>query len=119
MKNQKVKNISYLCKSEFNLSDSAQKEVVILPQGAEIISVNLELSKAHAGGNVSIGLDEQTNYFLNAINAATAGFSQSSKLATCAKQSAITAKMVGFGDTEEKGNLRVMYFLPSEILVEY
>lgn len=120
MKAQKVKNISYLCKCEFALVDDAKKEVVILPQGAEIVSLNLEITKECAGANVSVGLDDEVNYFLNNINAKDKGFTQSSKLATCAKQSVITAKMQGFNNNgQSKAILRVMYFLPSEILVEY
>lgn len=120
MKSQKVKNVSYFCKSEFELKDG-KKDVVILPQNAEIVSVNLEVTKGVTGGSVSIGVDEEASYFLNNIATTTAGFNQSSKWLTTKKQTQITASITGITSNTNgaKGILRVVYFLPSEILVEY
>lgn len=118
MKSQKVKNISYLCKSEFKLSGES-KEVVIVPNGAEVVSLNLEIPTAIVGGSVSIGLDDDDSFFLNAISTAKAECHQSAKLTTITKSSAITAKATGITADDAKAIIRVMYYLPSEILVEY
>lgn len=121
MKNQKVKNISYLCKAEFALANTEKKELVVLPSGAEVVSVNLEITKAHAGGAVSIGLDDEANVFLNNSATTKKGFTQSATLLTLKDNGVITAKITGCEGVSEdtKGVLRVLYFLPSEILVEY
>ncbi|CAM3303991.1 hypothetical protein [Helicobacter labetoulli] len=120
MKNQKVKNISYLCKAEFALANIEKKELVALPSGAEVVSVNLKITKARAGGTVSIGLDDEANVFLN-NSATTKSFAQSATLLTLKDNGVITAKITGCDGVSEdtKGVLRVLYFLPSEILVEY
>lgn len=121
MQNQKVKNISYLCKVEFPLVNTEKRELIALPTGAEVLCVNLEIAKAHAGGSVSIGLDDEANLFLNAVATTKKGFSQSATLHTLKDTGNITAKMSGFDGASEdlRGVLRVLYFLPSEILVEF
>ncbi|WP_104742090.1 hypothetical protein [Helicobacter ailurogastricus] len=115
---QKVKNISYLCKVEFGL-DEEGKQLVALPQGAEVLRVNLEIAKPQAGASLDIGFKDEEDYFMNDIPGDTAGFHNSEKL-YCAKVSTtINATIVGFDkDSESKAILRVHYFVPSEVVLE-
>lgn len=114
MKSQKVKNLSYLAKVEFSLQDTERKDLVVLPSGAEVLSVNLEIEDGFIG-QASIGLDEQIEFFLSKTSSSS---NQSAKVYTTQKKSIINAK-VESGDENKKAILRVLYFLPSEILVEY
>ncbi|CCB79048.1 hypothetical protein HBZC1_00620 [Helicobacter bizzozeronii CIII-1] len=115
---QKVKNISYLCKVSFKL-DATKKELALLPAGSEVLSVNLEIVTPLAGATIDIGLEGKQDYFLDNINATNKGFSQSSILLTSATTQTINATIT---DPDPKADslaiLRVLYFLPSEVLLE-
>ncbi|GMB93754.1 hypothetical protein NHP200010_14830 [Helicobacter bizzozeronii] len=115
---QKVKNLSYLCKVAFKL-DEAKKELALLPGGVEVLSVNLEIVTPLAGATIDIGLEGKPEHFLNDIPAATKGFSQSSVLLTSANTQTINAVI---NNPDPKADslaiLRVHYFLPSEVLLE-
>ncbi|WP_104740818.1 hypothetical protein, partial [Helicobacter bizzozeronii] len=115
---QKVKNISYLCKVSFKL-DEARKKLALLPAGSEVLSVNLEIVTPLTGASVDIGLEGKPDYFLGKIDAANKGFSQSSILLTSATTQTINATIAN--PDPKAGSLailRVHYFLPSEVLLE-
>ncbi|WP_104640055.1 hypothetical protein [Helicobacter bizzozeronii] len=115
---QKVKNISYLCKVYFKL-DEAKKELALLPAGSEVLSVNLEIVTPLIGASVDIGLESKQDYFLDNIDAANKGFSQSSILLTSATTQTINATIANPNpQTNSLAILRVHYFLPSEVLLE-
>lgn len=118
MQGQKVKNISYLAVVPFKLDKDSQ-EVALLPSGAEVIGLNLEIVKPLSGASVDIGLEGQENYFLDNISAANKGFSQSSVLYNAPAPTTIHATTTNPDDKKDSlAILRVHYFLPSEILME-
>lgn len=116
---QKVHSVSYLAKAEFEFKNGVY-DLVALPSGAEVVKVSLEVVGNPTTGNISVGFKDETtkNYFLTLENI-------SSKLATSAKDYTATSNKVVVAEVKNangndiKGVLRVLYFLPSVIEVEY
>ncbi|GAA6944602.1 hypothetical protein HpHUE59_15450 [Helicobacter pylori] len=116
---QKVHSVSYLAKAEFEFKNGVY-DLVALPTGAEVVKVSLEVVGNPTAGNISVGFkDEATkNYFLTLENA-------QQKVATSAKDYTATSNKVVVAEVKNangnntKGVLRVLYFLPSVIEVEY
>ncbi|BCD45139.1 hypothetical protein NHP194003_16770 [Helicobacter suis] len=142
---QYIQNIGYLAVVKFNL-DEAKKALVLLPKGAEVISLNLEIIEPlNATTTIDIGLDKAEDYFLNDIKADKKGFNQSSVLLHSNTNQSINATITNPAkvnkevepepkeNTEAKGKskevkptepklglaiLRVHYFMPSQIQIE-
>lgn len=120
MATQKVKNIVYLCVACFKL-DKAKQEVILVPKGAEVVSVNLEIIEplTNPGAQISIGLESDHDYFISRASAHDKGFHQSDVYWSVQSAQKIQASVNG---PEAKANalakLRVQYFLPSEISIE-
>ncbi|GAA7156902.1 hypothetical protein BD0047_13660 [Helicobacter pylori] len=120
---QKVHSVSYLAKAEFELKNGVY-DLVALPCGAEVVKVALEVVGNPTAGNVSVGFkdkDETTKgYFLTLEVIET-----NNKNATSAKDYTATSNKVVVAEVKNansngaKGVLRVLYFLPSVIEVEY
>lgn len=116
---QKVHSVSYLAKAEFEFKNGVY-DLVALPSGAEVVKVSLEVVGNPTAGNISVGFKDETtkNYFLTLENI-------SSKLATSSKDYTATSNKVVVAEVKNangndiKGVLRVLYFLPSVIEVEY
>ncbi|WP_104761454.1 hypothetical protein [Helicobacter cetorum] len=117
---QKVKTVSYLVKAEFDIKNGVY-DLVALPLGAEVIKCDLEVIGNPTAGTINVGFkDESTkNYFLADINANTTKNSTSAKCYTSTETKVIVAEVKSANATECKGVLRVLYFLPSEMEVEY
>ena len=122
---QRVKNISYLAKTDIDLSTlkGVSYDAVALPAGAEIMSIDLEVVEPAIGASkLDIGLksgsDHSTDAFANDVDI-TAKANHKSSVVTTAKQSAqITLEF----DTKPSAGrvvLRVVYFCPSEIMTEF
>ncbi len=118
---QKVHNVSYFAKAEFELKNGVY-DLVALPTGAEVVKVSLEVVGNLPSGRISVGFkDESTkNYFLTLEN------TDAKKEATSAKDYTATSNQVVVAEVgnassggDAKGVLRVLYFLPSVIEVEY
>ncbi len=119
---QKVHSVSYLAKAEFEFKNGVY-DLVALPTGAEVVKVSLEVvDSTLTVGNVSVGFKDETskNYFL------TLDVSTAEKIATSAKDYTATSNKVVVAEVKNanatdttKGVLRVLYFLPSVIEVEY
>ncbi len=118
---QKVHSVSYLAKAEFEYKNGVY-DLVALPTGAEVVKVSLEVVGNPTAGNISVGFKDETtkNYFLTLDST-----SENSKHATSAKDYTATSNKVVVAEvktangTDTKGVLRVLYFLPSVIEVEY
>ncbi len=119
---QKVHSVSYLAKAEFELNNGVY-DLVALPSGAEVVKVSLEVVGNPTIGTVSVGFKDETdkNYFLSLENIAS-----NNKVATSAKDYTATSNKVVVAEVKNatggdniKGVLRVLYFLPSVIEVEY
>ncbi|WP_101017458.1 hypothetical protein [Helicobacter pylori] len=119
---QKVHSVSYLAKAEFELKDGVY-DLVVLPTGAEVVKVSLEVvGSSIIAGDVTVGFKEEVkNYFLTLENIT----SSNNKHATSAKDYTATSNKVIVAQVKKanangaKGVLRVLYFLPSVIEVEY
>ncbi|WP_231202383.1 hypothetical protein [Helicobacter pylori] len=136
---QKVHSVSYLAKVEFNLKDGVH-DLVALPSGAEVVKVSLEVVKASLGvigfsegARIDIGFKDEAEkkYFLTLELGNPASLGEQSKIVKTAMSdkdyTAASNKIVAAdvrvgnydGGSNTKGVLRVVYFLPSVIEVEY
>ncbi|MFP6214079.1 hypothetical protein ACLGCV_07910 [Helicobacter pylori] len=124
---QKVHSVSYLAKAEFEFKNGVY-DLVALPTGAEVVKVSLEVVGNPTAGSVSVGFKDETtkNYFLNGINVvnnsadnADKKYATSAKDYTATSEKVVVAEVKTANGTDVKGVLRVLYFLPSVIEVEY
>ncbi|WQS73099.1 hypothetical protein KVD59_07375 [Helicobacter pylori] len=115
---QKVKTVSYLAKAEFEIKDGSYA-LVALPSGAEVVKCDLEVVGEVTTAKAFVGFkDEKVNFFLNEIDLREHKYSTSAKCYTALDAKVINAKIVN-ALANAKGVLRVLYFLPSEMEVEY
>ncbi len=118
---QKVHSVSYLAKAEFEFKDGVY-DLVALPTGAEVVKVSLEVVGNPTAGTVSVGFKDETtkNYFLKLepVNAQTKT-ATSAKDYTATDNKVVVAEVKSASGSDVKGVLRVLYFLPSVIEVEY
>ncbi|GAA9656567.1 hypothetical protein HpHCM49_10650 [Helicobacter pylori] len=116
---QKVHSVSYLAKAEFEFKNGVY-DLVALPSGAEVVKVSLEVVGNPAAGSVSVGFKDETtkNYFLTLDNA-DKKHATSAKDYTATSNKVIVAEVKNANGNDIKGVLRVLYFLPSVIEVEY
>ncbi|UOR37133.1 hypothetical protein MPF94_04090 [Helicobacter pylori] len=136
---QKVHSVSYLAKAEFSLKDGVH-DLVALPAGAEVVKVSLEVVKESlevvgfpADSHIDVGFKDEAEkkYFLtlrldnpltpNQQGRATKiAMSDKDYTATSNKVVAANVQVGNYdGSGNAKGVLRVVYFLPSMIEVEY
>ncbi len=121
---QKVHSVSYLAKAEFEFKNGVY-DLVALPTGAEVVKVSLEVVGNPTAGNVSVGFKDETtkNYFLTleniAANDANKKHATSAKDYTATSNKVVVAEVKNANGNDTKGVLRVLYFLPSVIEVEY
>ncbi|GAA7396612.1 hypothetical protein ID0642_14570 [Helicobacter pylori] len=117
---QKVHIVSYLAKAEFEFKNGVY-DLVALPTGAEIVKVSLEVVGNPTAGSVSVGFKDETikNYFLNLENINTSKNATSAKDYTATSNKVVVAEVKTANGDDVKGVLRVLYFLPSLIEVEY
>ncbi|GAA9983023.1 hypothetical protein VN0969_14750 [Helicobacter pylori] len=121
---QKVHSVSYLAKAEFEFKNGVY-DLVALPSGAEVVKVSLEVvGSSNAIGNVSVGFKDETqkNYFLTLEKIANNPNATSAKDYTATSNKVVAAEVKNANEgnnNNTKGVLRVLYFLPSVIEVEY
>ncbi|GAA7288235.1 hypothetical protein HpBGD97_09340 [Helicobacter pylori] len=117
---QKVHSVSYLAKAEFELKNGVY-DLVALPTGAEVVKVSLEVVGNPTAGTVSVGFKDETqkDYFLNLDNFPTTKNATSAKDYTATSIKVVVAEVKNANGEDIKGVLRVLYFLPSVIEVEY
>ncbi|EMH20997.1 hypothetical protein HMPREF1417_00529 [Helicobacter pylori GAM260Bi] len=117
---QKVHSVSYLAKAEFEYKNGVY-DLVALPTGAEVVKVSLEVVGSPTAGTVSVGFKDETNknYFLTLENTQTNKNATSAKDYTATSNKVVVAEVKNANGNDVKGVLRVLYFLPSVIEVEY
>lgn len=121
---QKVHSVSYLAKAEFEFKNGVY-DLVALPSGAEVVKVSLEVVGNPTAGTVSVGFKDETtkNYFLTLENIITNNvekkYATSAKDYTATSNKVVVAEVKNANGNDTKGVLRVLYFLPSVIEVEY
>ncbi|GAA7834426.1 hypothetical protein HpMS158_12640 [Helicobacter pylori] len=119
---QKVHSVSYLAKAEFGVKNGVY-DLVALPTGAEVVKVTLEVVGNHTNESISVGFKDENdkNYFLILEDIGTKKNAMSDKDYTVTSNKVVVAEVknaIGT-DTNTKGVLRVLYFLPSVIEVDY
>ncbi|GAA7161956.1 hypothetical protein BD0049_14830 [Helicobacter pylori] len=116
---QKVHSVSYLAKAEFEFKNGVY-DLVALPCGAEVVKVSLEVVGSPIAGVVSVGFKDETqkNYFLT-LEYERGKNAMSAKDYTATSNKVIVAEVKNANGDDTKGVLRVLYFLPSVIEVEY
>ncbi|GAA7387183.1 hypothetical protein BD0137_15050 [Helicobacter pylori] len=117
---QKVRSVSYLAKAEFEFKNGVY-DLVALPTGAEVVKVSLEVVGNPTAGTVSVGFKDETtkNYFLTLDNTNSNKNATSAKDYTATSDKVVVAEVKNANGNDIKGILRVLYFLPSVIEVEY
>ncbi len=118
---QRVHSVSYLAKAEFKLTNGVY-DLVALPSGAEVVKVSLEVVGNPTAGTISVGFKDETtkNYFLTLENIESTSQATSTKDYTATSNKVVVAEVKSAANTTDtKGVLRVLYFLPSVIEVEY
>ncbi|WP_100951392.1 hypothetical protein [Helicobacter pylori] len=117
---QKVHSVSYLAKAEFKFKDGVY-DLVALPCGSEVVKVSLEVVGNPTTGSVSVGFKDETqkNYFLVLENVNKDKNATSAKDYTATSNKVVVAEVKAVNGNDAKGVLRVLYFLPSVIEVEY
>ncbi|GAA9594494.1 hypothetical protein UBN80_11190 [Helicobacter pylori] len=119
---QKVHSVSYLAKAEFKFK-SGTYDLVALPAGAEVVKLSLEVEGNINDGAVGLGFksENKSDYFLF-VNA-SAFANNKDKTITLARDYTVTSNKSVVAtidnDNDAKCILRVLYFLPSVIEVEY
>ncbi|WQX68376.1 hypothetical protein KVL97_01285 [Helicobacter pylori] len=119
---QKVHSVSYLAKAEFEFKNGVY-DLVAIPSGAEVIKVALEvIGNTTGSGTVSVGFKDETNknYFLTLEELTDKNHATSAKYYTATSNKVVVAEVKNVTDNNiRRGVLRVLYFLPSVIEVEY
>lgn len=117
---QKVHSVSYLAKAEFEFKNGVY-DLVAIPSGAEVVKVSLEVVGNPTTGTVSVGFkDENTkNYFLSLDKLTNEKNATSAKDYTATSNKVVVAEVKNTTGNDIRGVLRVLYFLPSVIEVEY
>ncbi|WQV40578.1 hypothetical protein KVM91_02280 [Helicobacter pylori] len=117
---QKVHSVSYLAKAEFEFKNGVY-DLVALPCGAEVVKVALEVVGNPTAGSINVGFKAETqkNYFLTLDNIQNSNNATSAKDYTATSNKVVVAEVKNANGEDTKGVLRVLYFLPSVIEVEY
>ncbi|ANT42979.1 hypothetical protein JT233_00025 [Helicobacter pylori] len=118
---QKVHSVSYLAKAEFEFKNGVY-DLVAIPSGAEVIKVALEVIGSLTVETVSVGFKDETNknYFLTLDNSSSEKkYATSAKDYTATSNKVVVAEVKNAINNDIRGVLRVLYFLPSVIEVEY
>lgn len=121
MLQQRVHNMSYLAKAIINLDEIENGyKALVLPKGAEITHLSVEVLEEVASATLSVGLNENDNFFMNAIDIGTRKSYLSEVISSVKDISEITITTAGVAQmTSGKIVLRMIYFLPSQITTEY
>lgn len=115
---QKVNHISYLGSVPLDLAkvaDINNVDICILPEGAEVLEVSIEVTKAGpATAKGSLKIDSKEFITDADLNQTTCY--KSSIITTLKKSSILKGE---FNQNDGELIVRVHYFLPSQILAEY
>lgn len=117
---QKVHSVSYLAKADFKFENGVY-DLVALPSGAEVVKVSLEVVGNPTAGSISVGFNDEATkeYFLKLENISSNKNATSAKDYTATSNKVVVAEVKNANGNNTKGVLRVLYFLPSVIEVEY
>lgn len=118
---QKVHSVSYLAKAEFEFKNGVY-DLVALPTGAEVVKVSLETLGSPTSGSINVGFKDETTkgyFFLNLEDITTNKNATSARDYTATINKVVVAEVKNASVTDAKCVLRVLYFLPSVIEVEY
>ncbi|GAA9839726.1 hypothetical protein VN0561_08630 [Helicobacter pylori] len=119
---QKVHSVSYLAKAEFELKDGSY-DLVALPTGAEMIRMSLQVVGSPKAGTIKVTLkDEITDNPLTLLSDLLVANNTTTTVEYCytvPSNKVLMVEVMGANEPNIKGVLKVIYFLPSVIEVEY
>lgn len=118
---QRVHNVAYLAVSglKADISKGTRYPLCALREGAEVISVSLEiLEPFDLGVTASIGFNDENELFSSNLVLDEKIVHTASRPLHANEMGSINVTLSG-ASSKGEARLRVMYFLPSTILVEY
>ena len=118
---QNVKNVSYMAKAVLKFDELEQEyKAIVLPRGAEISQVSLEVTSANNdGATLNVGLNDEKDFFMQNLDLSKVDNFASSKI-TATKEASFVSVNFSVADLKDgEAVLRVVYFLPSEIMTEF
>lgn len=114
---QAVRKFQYVATPSFDVqsfSDSLTQEVALLPQGAAVLGVHLEvLSAFDAGVTADIGLGNTQDFFLNDIALSTANTHSDSSVKTITKERTSITITLNKAITKGEARVFVEFALPT------
>lgn len=117
MATQQVHNVCYMVDCVLDLSQEIS-QAAILPKGSTITHLSVEVQEAaQAGGILDLGFEGDTQALANDIDTGTKGVNICNVAFTSHKDESIIA--TSQNTTSGKAILRVVYFLPSTIRIDY
>lgn len=118
---QYVNNVSYLAKAKINLNEVQKEnyEALMLPKGAEILHLSVEVQESDTLANtLDVGLNEEKSFFISSL-ALDSKKSELSSVITSTKQNSFVTISRSEDNADGVIVLRAQYFLPSLIKTEY
>lgn len=112
MATQQVHFVSHLAVSRLDLAThKGKQEVTLLPKGAELVSLSVEVVSAADSGTLDIGYGGEESNLANDIDLTQKGAHIANVSTTAQKLTPITATPTGANSGEVA--IRVIYYLPS------
>lgn len=121
MAQQRVKTESALVVAPIALKEIGTEafKAIILPAGAEVLGVNLEVNAAaDASVTAKIGFNDDDDFFGSALDVATAGKNYAQGKVTTLNQSGFVTLTLSQAATKGEATLRVHFFYPTERMTE-
>lgn len=122
---QRVHHISYLAVSsvELNALSQTAKDYILIPKGANIIDVKLEVEDSEGKGEVEVALSGAgVKFFENTAldSSETQKRFLSSSIHTSTKENdTLSIKLTSGSFSSGKVIIKALYFLPSQIMTEF
>lgn len=122
---QRVHHISYLAVSsvELNALSGTAKDYILIPKGANIIDVKLEVEDSEGKGEVEVALSGAgVKFFENtALDSSEIEkrFLSSSIYTSTKENDTLSIKLTSGSFSSGKVIIKALYFLPSQIMTEF
>ncbi|CUU74606.1 hypothetical protein [Campylobacter hyointestinalis] len=118
VKTQRIHDKAYLINTVVELAGKTSLEVGVVPRGAIIEKVDLEVIELSDATDVSVGLGNTSGYFISKGSVTAVGNIAGTKTTQTLKDESITLSQTGTA-TKGKVAVRVLFFTPSTYLAEF
>lgn len=126
MGTQRVKNVVYCAESVINLADMKENnayDALLVPKGASIIQLLVEVQNTSGSGSVDVKLKEQDVAFLENVSldstSKDSAFINSSVHTISQMVDILSVELKSGAFTSGTARVKIVYFMPSQILVEF